>query len=81
MSHTGALVGDHRIWDAISASTGASIVNTLEELLAAIAYLQRWADADISGDLDTLVLGVGGGASVLGTDAADRAGLVATPVS
>ena len=81
VSHTGALVADHRIWDAVSASTGVSIVGTLEELLSAIAYLQRWADADISGDLDTLVLGVGGGASVLGTDAADQAGLVTTPVS
>lgn len=81
VSHTGALVADHRIWDAISASTGVSIVGTLEELLSAIAYLQRWADADISGGLDTLVLGVGGGASVLGTDAADQAGLVTTPVS
>ena len=81
VSHTGALVADHRIWDAVSASTGVSIVGTLEELLSAIAYLQRWGDADISGDLDTLVLGVGGGASVLGTDAADQAGLVTTPVS
>ncbi|MCY3632918.1 MAG: acetate--CoA ligase family protein [bacterium] len=81
VSHTGALVADHRIWDALSASAGVSIVGTLEELLAAMAYLQRWADADISGDPDTLVLGVGGGASVLGTDAADRAGLVTTTVS
>ena len=81
VSHTGALVADHRIWDALSASAGVSIVGTLEELLAAIAYLQRWADTDISGDPDTLVLGVGGGASVLGTDAADRAGLVTTAVS
>ena len=81
VSHTGALVADHRIWDALSASAGVSIVGTLEELLAAIAYLQRWADAEISGDPDTLVLGVGGGASVLGTDAADRAGLVTTTVS
>ncbi|WP_419923782.1 acetate--CoA ligase family protein [Candidatus Poriferisocius sp.] len=81
VSHTGALVADHRIWDAISASAGISIVGTMEELLSAIAYLQRWADADIGGDPDTLVLGVGGGASVLGTDAADRAGLVTTPVS
>ncbi len=81
VSHTGALVADHRIWDAISASAGASIVGTIEELLSAVAYLQRWADADIGGDLDTLVLGVGGGASVLGTDAADRAGLVTTTVS
>ena len=81
VSHTGALVADHRIWDAISASAGVSVVGTLEELLSAIAYLQRWTDADISGDFDTLVLGVGGGASVLGTDAADQAGLVTTPVS
>lgn len=81
VSHTGALVVDHRIWDAIRASTGVSIAGTLEELLSAIAYLQRWADADIGGHLDTLVLGVGGGASVLGTDAADRAGLVTTAVS
>ena len=81
ISHTGALVAEDRIWDAISASTGASVVGTIEELLASIAYLQRWADTDIGGDPDTLVLGVGGGASVLGTDAADRAGLVTTPVS
>ncbi len=81
VSHTGALVADHRIWDAISASTGTSIVSTIEDLLAAVAYLQRWVDADIGGDLDTLVIGVGGGASVLGTDAADQAGLVTTPVS
>lgn len=81
VSHTGALVADHRIWDAIRASAGVSIVGTIEELLSAVAYLQRWADADIGGDLDTLVLGVGGGASVLGTDAADRAGLVTTTVS
>ena len=81
VSHTGALVADHRIWDAISASAGVSIVSTVEELLSAVAYLQRWADAPVGGDLDTLVLGVGGGASVLGTDAADRAGLVTTTVS
>ncbi len=81
VSHTGALVADARIWDAISASTGVSVVSTIEELLASVAYLQRWADADISGDPDILVLGVGGGASVLGTDAADRAGLVTTTVS
>lgn len=81
ISHTGALVADDRIWDAISASTGVSVVSTIEDLLSSVAYLQRWADADITGDLDTLVLGVGGGASVLGTDAADRAGLVTTTVS
>ena len=81
VSHTGALVADDRIWDAIGASTGVSVVGTIEDLLSSVAYLQRWSEADISGDLDTLVLGVGGGASVLGTDAADRAGLVTTTVS
>lgn len=81
VSHTGALVAEDRIWDAISASTGVSVVSTIEDLLSSVAYLQRWADADITGDIDTLVLGVGGGASVLGTDAAARAGLVTTTVS
>ncbi len=80
LSHTGALASDHRVWDAIGASSGAGIVTTVEELLAAVAYLQRWVDAPAGGDLDTLVLGVGGGASVLGTDAADRAALITTMV-
>jgi acyl-CoA synthetase (NDP forming) len=81
-SHTGSLTGDARIWDAIAASTGASFVTTIEEFLAVLAHLQRWAGAGrvTAGDhRGVLVVGVGGGASVLATDACDRAGLVLIP--
>jgi acyl-CoA synthetase (NDP forming) len=76
-SHTGALAGERRTWAAISRDTGCSVVTTLEELLGSLAYLQRSAavaPTDAT-QLDTLVVGMGGGASVLTTDACDRAGL------
>ena len=82
-SHTGSLAGDERVWRAISQHTGASVVSTLEDLLGALAYLQRHRDIEppVRGTpLDTLVIGVGGGASVLTTDACDRGGLRITPV-
>ncbi|HEV8296049.1 MAG TPA: hypothetical protein VGQ20_02085, partial [Acidimicrobiales bacterium] len=79
-SHTGSLAGDRRVWQAISHSTGITVVQTLEDLLGSLAYLQRWADAPSSGATAVLVVGVGGGASVLTTDACDRAGLTVTPV-
>src|SRR5690606_19616058 len=40
-SHTGALAGDVRVWQAISASLGIAVVQTLEHFLASLAYLQR----------------------------------------
>jgi acyl-CoA synthetase (NDP forming) len=78
-SHTGALAGDRRMWQAVSQRTGCTVVSTLEELLGALAYLQAHGDvADQPDRLDppaTLVIGTGGGASVLTTDACDRVGL------
>ena len=85
-SHTGSLTGEQRVWEAIAASTGTTLVDTLEEFLAVLAHLQRWAQADsLRADCDdqrsVLVIGVGGGASVLATDACDRAGLSLTPTT
>lgn len=80
-SHTGALAGDERVWRAISASTGTTVVETLEEFLGVLTFLQRSVDdAPAAYDSTTLVVGVGGGASVLATDACDRAGLNVVPV-
>jgi acyl-CoA synthetase (NDP forming) len=79
-SHTGSRAGDRRGWHAHSARTRVTVVQTLEELLSSIAYLQRWAHTPGNGAATTLVIGVGGGASVLTTDACDRAGLTVTPV-
>jgi acyl-CoA synthetase (NDP forming) len=83
-SHTGSLTGEARVWDAIAASTDTTLVTTLEEFLAVLAHLQRWAGVAEAGPGDhrgVLVMGVGGGASVLATDACDRAGLVLTPTT
>jgi acyl-CoA synthetase (NDP forming) len=74
-SHTGSLAGDRRIWGAISRETGVTVVDDLERFLAILLCLQRYRDHPASGDPDTLIVGVGGGASVLATDACDAAGL------
>ena len=79
-SHTGSMAGDERLWDAICAATGATRVTTPEDLLGVLLYLQRYAGVAAPGD-GLLVIGVGGGASVLATDACDRAGLRLLPVS
>ena len=78
-SHTGSMAGDERLWDAICAATGATRVTTPEDLLGALLYLQHYAGVAAPGD-GVLVIGVGGGASVLATDACDRAGLRLLPV-
>lgn len=80
-SHTGSLAGDRRIWDAIGRATGTTLVTTLEELLAVLTYVQRWGATPVPEDDAVLVLGVGGGASVLATDACDRAGLQVAPTT
>jgi acyl-CoA synthetase (NDP forming) len=88
-SHTGSMAGDSRVWTAISASTGLSVVQTLDEFIAVLAALQadveRVSARDDGGGggvgvAHTLIVGAGGGASVLATDACDRAGLMVTPV-
>ena len=83
VSHTGSLTPEPRLWDAVATSTASTVVQTLEALLATLAHLQRWAHAPVGANRgspgDVLVLGVGGGASVLATDACDRAGLTVAP--
>jgi acyl-CoA synthetase (NDP forming) len=79
-SHTGALAADARIWDAIAKATGAAVVTTLEEFLGALAFHHRYATNAADVDASVLIVGPGGGASVLATDACDRAGLTVTAV-
>ncbi|GMU77362.1 MAG: acyl-CoA synthetase [Acidimicrobiia bacterium] len=80
VSHTGALTGDRRVWDAIQAATGVAVVERLEDFLGALVLAQRYGDQRVPATSDVLVMGVGGGASVLATDACDRAGLAVTAV-
>ena len=80
VSHTGVLTGDRRVWDAITAATHAAVVERLEDFLGALCFAQRYVDHPALPGPDVLVVGVGGGASVLATDACDRAGLRVAPV-
>jgi acyl-CoA synthetase (NDP forming) len=79
-SHTGGLTGERRVWEAMARSSGVALVRTLEDFLASLAYLDRWRGAGPPAG-DVLVVGVGGGASVLATDACDRAGLDLEPTT
>ena len=75
-SHTGAMTTDTRIWDAIARAAGVTLVSSLEDLIGCLNHLQRWAFTPVGQREPTvLVVGPGGGASVLTTDACDRAGL------
>jgi acyl-CoA synthetase (NDP forming) len=74
------MAGDERLWDAICAATGATRVTNAEDLVGALLYLQHYAGAAPPGGDGVLVIGVGGGASVLATDACDRTGLRLLPV-
>ena len=84
-SHTGSLTGDRRVWDAVAAATGITVVRTLEDLIGALVFLQRYTDGPSAstapGDPGVMLLGVGGGSSVLGADACDRAGLLLTRIA
>jgi acyl-CoA synthetase (NDP forming) len=86
VSHTGALTATAGVWEAIAVATGATIVTTLEDLVAVLAYLQRYAGeavdgGDGDGDGDVLVIGPGGGASILSADASDRNRVPLAPVA
>ncbi|MDI2127176.1 acetate--CoA ligase family protein [Yinghuangia seranimata] len=83
-SHTGALAGGERMWEALSAASGLTVVRTLEDFLAVLAVFQRHPeaafDAAAAPRSGVLVVGPGGGASVLAADACDRAGLAVRPL-
>jgi acyl-CoA synthetase (NDP forming) len=83
-SHTGALAGEARVWQAIARSTGIALVDTLEAMLGVLAYHQRWTARPRDPAPETaevLIVGVGGGTSVLATDACSRAGLTVGPTT
>lgn len=72
-SHTGALAGSQRAWEALSRQTGTPILDTLDEFLDVLATMQCLAPR-YTESTRAVLFGNGGGTSVLGTDAFDRAG-------
>lgn len=78
-SHTGAMTSDRRSWEAVAASTGAVVVETIEAFTAALRNVHAHLRCRPVGEDSLLVLGVGGGASILAADACDNVGLELTP--
>lgn len=72
-SHTGALAQDDRLWDALSAQTGAVLTDTLDRFLDTLLAMQCLTPRPAPTRF-VVLFGNGGGTSVLATDAFDRAG-------
>jgi acyl-CoA synthetase (NDP forming) len=72
-SHTGALAGSQRAWDALCRQTGMALVDTLDEFLDTLVALQC-LPLRSTPTSRVVLFGNGGGTSVLGTDAFDSAG-------
>ncbi|TDD05802.1 acetate--CoA ligase family protein [Nonomuraea diastatica] len=78
-SHTGGLVSDRRIWEAVAEQAGAALVSGQDDLIGVLAYFQAHGSRVASGD-GVLVVGPSGGASVLAADAFDGAGVRLDPL-
>ncbi|MCT9933980.1 acetate--CoA ligase family protein [Planotetraspora sp. A-T 1434] len=76
-SHTGGMVSDARVWQALATQTGASLVTSQDDLIGALAFFQAHASRleSAGNGEDVLVIGPSGGVSVLAADVFDRAGL------
>ena len=78
-SHTGALAGDDRAWDALPRQLPVALVATVEEFLDALLALQFFAPRPHKPTNRVTLFGNGGGSSVLGSDAFARVGLNVLP--
>ncbi|MFF3569151.1 acetate--CoA ligase family protein [Nocardia jiangxiensis] len=74
-SHTGSLATSVKVWEAVATSAGVTLVDTLEQFLGCLRFLQQCRTGNHGATPGVLVVGAGGGASVLSADACDRAGL------
>ncbi|MER7370042.1 acetate--CoA ligase family protein [Nonomuraea wenchangensis] len=78
-SHTGGLVSDRRLWEAVAEQAGAALVTSQDDLIGVLAYFQAHGARPTDGD-GVLVVGPSGGASVLAADAFDAAGVCLDPL-
>lgn len=78
-SHTGALAGDGRAWDALCMQTAAAQVETLDGFLNALLALQFFELRPDRPTQAVTLFGNGGGSSVLGADIFAGAGLDVSP--
>lgn len=80
-SHTGALAGDDRAWDALAAQLPVALVTTVDEFIDALLVLQSFELRPDKPTRNVVLFGNGGGSSVLGTDVFAKNGLTVAPFS
>ncbi|WP_329519930.1 acetate--CoA ligase family protein [Spirillospora sp. NBC_01491] len=74
-SHTGGMVGDARIWSALAAQAGITLVTGQDDLIGVLDAFDLHGARAAPGSPEILVIGPSGGASVLAADVFDGAGL------
>lgn len=78
-SHTGALAGDSRTWDALARQTGCVLVATVDEFVNALLAFQFLPIRPSRPTEQVALFGNGGGTSVLATDYFATVGLDVKP--
>ena len=79
VSHTGTLAGDDRIWDALSKQAGVVIATSLDDFIDKLLALQCITPRKENPTSRAMLIGNGGGTSVLGVDAFARHGIDIAP--
>jgi acetyltransferase len=80
-AHTGALVGEGRVWDAMLRETGAIQVDSMEEMLDVAMQLSGSDLAKLPTAPGVAVITFGGGSGVLAADQCARIDLTVPPLS
>lgn len=78
-SHTGALAGDGRAWQALAAQAPVALVATVDAFIDALLALQHFTLRPAKPTASVVLFGNGGGASVTGTDSFADHGLTVAP--
>ncbi|HET9020005.1 MAG TPA: acetate--CoA ligase family protein, partial [Acetobacteraceae bacterium] len=78
-SHTGALAGGERLWDALAQQAVCATVETVDQFIDALLALQYFDLRPERPTQDVVLFGNGGGTSVLGTDYFAGRGLRVAP--
>ena len=78
-SHTGALAGDDRAWEALQRQTASVLVSNIDTFIDTLLALQYFSLRPDRPTRSITLFGNGGGTSVLGTDAFAEAGLDVSP--
>lgn len=78
-SHTGALAGDDKAWDALAAQVPVALVTTVDEFIDVLLALQHLTLRLEKPTKAVTLFGNGGGSSVLGTDVFASYGLDVSP--